>query len=73
MCLSSTDDDEADIIGKLIDELYGKDIVLIQNCLNGSDAVKDISPQFVENVYNVLDKYQNNIFVANMLRDIVNE
>lgn len=49
------------------------DIVKIKTYLNGSDAIKDISPQFVENVNIVLEKYQDNILVMALLKSIVSE
>lgn len=55
------------------ENLETPDIVKIQRHLNGSDAVKDVSPQFVENVNIVLEKYQNNTFVTYMIEGIVSE
>lgn len=49
------------------------DAVKIQTYLNGSVAIKNISPQFIENVNIVLEKYQDNIYVMAMLTDIVSE
>lgn len=41
--------------------------------LHGNDSIKDISPQFVENVNNVLEKYENNTFVLYTLSNMVSE
>lgn len=49
------------------------DILKIQSYLNGSDAIKDISPQFATNVNIILEKYQNDIYVIPMLKSIVSE
>lgn len=45
----------------------------IRAYLNGTDAIKDISPQFVENVKIAIDKYQDNILVMGLLRSLVSE
>ncbi|XP_037049880.1 uncharacterized protein LOC119084134 [Bradysia coprophila] len=47
------------------------DVVKIQGYLNGTDAIKDISPQFTENVKIVIDKYQDNILVMTMMKSIM--
>lgn len=47
----------------------------IQTYLHGSDghSIKDISPRFIENVNNVLEKYTDNSFVLDQLTFIVSE
>lgn len=49
------------------------DVVKIQAYLNGTDAIKDVSPQFIENVKIAIDKYQDNILVMAMLKSVVSE
>lgn len=49
------------------------DVEKIQSYLNGSEAIKDISPQFVENVNIILEKYENNTFVTLYMIGIVSE
>lgn len=49
------------------------DVEKIQTYLNGTDAIKDVSPQFVENVKIAMDKYQDNILVMGILKSIVSE
>lgn len=50
-------------------------VAKIQAYLHGSDghSIKDMSPQFIENVNNVLEKYQNNNYVLFHLYSIVSE
>lgn len=50
-------------------------VAKIQAYLNGSDGhvIKDMSPQFIENVNNVLEKFQNNNYVVYHLYAIVSE
>lgn len=76
MCLSLKDENSKetpDIKADIEAHLYGNDILKIQNYLNGSDAIKEISPQFVEDVNIVLEKYQNNTFVITVLKGVVSE
>lgn len=80
MCSSSKDDSDeersrfVEIIrdGVRMRNAKNPSAAKIQAYLQGH-AIKDISPQFIENVNNVLEKYQNNNFVLLQLTRIVSE
>lgn len=82
MCSGANDesnDDESYKLAAALKAFYHRnseptnDILKIQSYLNGSDAIKDISPQFASNVNIILEKYQNDIYVIPMLKSIVSE
>lgn len=41
--------------------------------LNGSYAIKDISPQFVEDVQLILEKFDNNTYVTSKILAVVSD
>lgn len=45
----------------------------IQKYLNGTDAIKDVSPQFVKNVYTIFEKFQDNVFVKKQIKGMVSK
>lgn len=41
--------------------------------LNGSDAIKDINPEFIEDMKIILEKIEDNLYVTALVLDIVSE
>lgn len=83
MCSSSKDDDAKEK-SRLLEnskaavkrrDAENPSVAKLKTYLDGCDghAIKDISPQFIENVNNVLEKYQNNNYVLSHLYSIVSE